>query len=110
MQEEEAKGCKGCGDKSCPAEGTQKDKEDKCHSDKKHKEGGQVVQKQQGHGSGGVGQKDKQEGGGKPVEGSEDESGERSEDDCMDEALADYAAARDTVLKTAKKELGEVVR
>ncbi|KAF5830577.1 hypothetical protein DUNSADRAFT_14343 [Dunaliella salina] len=41
--------------------------------------------------------------------GSGDEE-EEDEDESMEEALADYAAARDTVLATAKKELGEVVR
>jgi len=44
------------------------------------------------------------------VEGSSSGDEEEDEDEIMGEALADYAAARDTVLATAKKELGEVVR
>lgn len=41
---------------------------------------------------------------------AEKESESGSEDESMEEALADYAAARDTVLSAAKKELGELVR
>jgi hypothetical protein len=44
------------------------------------------------------------------VEGSGESEGGSDGDESMEEALADYAAARDTVLSAASKELGEVVR
>jgi len=40
---------------------------------------------------------------------STDEGGEDSDEE-MAEAMEEYAAARDTVLATAKQELGEIVR